>query len=240
MSRLLIIKTGHTLDTVNTQHGDFEHWFQRGTGFQAEETQVIAVYQGEALPTLSDEIAGIIVTGSSAMVSERAAWSENTAAWLREAIPAQYPILGVCYGHQLIAHALGGAVDYNPRGYEAGSIQVTLTPEAANDILFNSFQETLSAYSVHAQTVLQLPTEAVVLANNARDSHQAFRVGNCCWGLQFHPEFNQHIMSLYIEARHDILVKHGYQVEQLLAQVKDCSISSQVLQKFGALVRARQ
>lgn len=240
MSRLLIIKTGHTLDTAKSQHDDFEQWFQRGTGFQADETQVIAVYQGEPLPNLSDDIAGVIVSGSSAMVSDRAKWSEDTAVWLRTAIQAQYPILGVCYGHQLIAHALGGVVDYNPRGYEAGLIQVTLTAEAANDALFSDFEHTLLAYSVHAQTVLQLPSEAVILANNARDLHQAFRIGDCCWGLQFHPEFNQDIMCHYLKARHDILVKHGYDVAQLLTQVRDCSINNQVLQKFGTLVRARQ
>lgn len=67
------------------------------------------------------------------MVTERADWSERTAGWIRNAMDAELPLFGVCYGHQLMAHALGGRVDYLPGGREIGTLPIALTPQGAND-----------------------------------------------------------------------------------------------------------
>ena len=74
---------------------------------------------GDALPR-REGFAGVIVTGSAAMVTERADWSERSADWLREAAHDGMPLFGICYGHQLLAHALGGEVGYNPAGPRDG------------------------------------------------------------------------------------------------------------------------
>jgi GMP synthase (glutamine-hydrolysing) len=168
------------------------------------------------------------------MVTERAAWSERTADWLRTVIAAERPLLGICYGHQLIAHALGGEVAYNPRGYEAGTIQVHLHPEAATDPLLQGLPNPLPAHAVHAQTVLKLPSAAVCLSHSAQDQHQAFRVGACCWGVQFHPEFDSNIMRHYLQERSVVLQQHQQDPVALLANVTDCPHSVQVLRRFAA------
>lgn len=110
MSRpVLIIRTGRAPDAIRARHGDFPHWFRLATGVARERVQVIDVAAGEDLPKAS-EVAGALITGSAAMVTERANWSERTAGWIRDAMDHQLPMFGVCYGHQLMAHALGGRV----------------------------------------------------------------------------------------------------------------------------------
>jgi GMP synthase (glutamine-hydrolysing) len=239
MSKILIIKTGGTIDSIKADYGDFEDWVRDGLGYSNAEVQTIAVYLGESLPELNrvNAISGIVITGSNAMVTDREHWSEKTAEWLRQAIEAHYPVLGICYGHQLIAHAMGGTVAYNPKGYEIGVIQIELMADAENDLLFNNLSSPLAAYSVHAQTVINLPKNALILAHNAHDNHQAFRIGQCCWGVQFHPEFNAEITRRYIHAREISFAEYGYSMEQLLQNVINCPESQQVLRRFGDSIR---
>ena len=126
MKPLLIIKAGETLPEIAARRGDFEDWIIAGLARPGLATDVKSVWQGEALPH-DDTVSGVVVTGSSAMVSHREAWSERTAGWLARAVDAGTPILGICYGHQLLAHGLGGEVGPNPRGREIGLHEVRST-----------------------------------------------------------------------------------------------------------------
>ena len=90
--RFLIVQTGTTLPQLRARHGDFAEWFRRGLGLNREEAVVTRVDTGATLPEARG-YAAIIVTGSSAMVSERLRWSEETAAWLRGAIAVGVPVL---------------------------------------------------------------------------------------------------------------------------------------------------
>lgn len=58
------------------------------------------------------------------MVTDHGPWSEYTAMWLRETVEQHTPVLGTCYGHQMLAYALGGEVGNNPHGYETGTVNV--------------------------------------------------------------------------------------------------------------------
>ncbi len=82
MDPLLIVKTGTTFPSLAAECGDFEDWIRAGMGLDRNRVTVIAVFEGEALPD-PKRFAGIVVTGSSAMVSHRETWSESTAEWLR-------------------------------------------------------------------------------------------------------------------------------------------------------------
>ncbi|MCP4037953.1 MAG: hypothetical protein GY733_13515, partial [bacterium] len=85
MKRLLVLKTGQTLPEIAGRRGDFEEWIQGGLAFGPEEIAVTRVYDGEALPDPAS-LSGVVITGSSALVSEREEWSERAARWLRGAI----------------------------------------------------------------------------------------------------------------------------------------------------------
>ena len=119
MTRVLIVKTGETLPAIRERRGDFEDWIAAGMGLAREAVDVVEVHREHPLPDAA-EPSGIVVTGSPALVTDREPWSERTAAWLRQVVEAGTPLLGICYGHQLLAHALGGRVEQSPRGREIG------------------------------------------------------------------------------------------------------------------------
>lgn len=199
-ARFLIVQTGSTLPQLRARRGDFAHWFRTNLGVARAGADVVRADLGEALPTRVAH-AGVIVTGSSAMVSERQRWSEEAAAWLRGVIEAGVPLLGVCYGHQLIAHALGGRVDYHPGGREIGTVTIERLRAADDDALLARLPSTFPAHASHQQSVLELPRGAAPLARSAHDPHHAVRYAPNAWGLQFHPEFSVEIMRGYVEAR---------------------------------------
>ncbi|HEX7989788.1 MAG TPA: glutamine amidotransferase, partial [Stenotrophomonas sp.] len=99
----LIVETGQPFPTLR-RYGRFPHWIRVAAGLEEADTVVVNVERGEQLPERTD-FAATIVTGSAAFVTDRADWSERSADWLRDAAHAGMPLLGICYGHQLLAHA---------------------------------------------------------------------------------------------------------------------------------------
>lgn len=233
---LLIAKTGQTLQDCAMRCGDFEDWFLRGLGLAAYEVQIVHLPAGDRLPP-HRAVRGIVITGSHAMVTDRDPWSEDLAGWVAEAVPMGMPVLGVCYGHQLLAHALGGEVGYHPAGPEVGTVPVRLTPAARTDPLLAHLPESFYAHSTHAQSVLRLPAQAVHLAGNDYEPHHAFRVGERAWGVQFHPEFDTHIMHTYVQVRAARCEKPERDWDAIRATVRDTPESASLLPRFAAMVR---
>jgi GMP synthase (glutamine-hydrolysing) len=234
MKPMLIIKTGKTVQTAYAKAGDFEKWII--SAMQAETTDFIVaeVYKDEKLPA-SEAVCGAVITGSPAMVTDRLDWSEYTAEWLRQAVSEQLPILGICYGHQLLAHALGGRVDYHPKGREIGTTMVSPLAASNEDILFADITDPFTVHVSHMQSVVELPPTAQVLASNDFDAFHAVRFSDLCWGLQFHPEFEEVAMRSYIEERQQDLRSEGLDVEVLLEGVKPTPIARKILSDFYQL-----
>lgn len=238
-ARVVILKTGTTYPSIREAHGDFEDWFVRGLSSELDLT-VVNVEQGE-LPGDPGQWDGVVVTGSPAMVSDRADWSENTARWLAQVVGRRIPVLGVCYGHQLLAHALGGEVGYHPEGRETGTRTIELNAEAQADPLFNELPRSFKAQLTHKQSVLALPPGAVLLGRSDFEPHQAFRIGECAWGVQFHPEFSDAVMTDYLKVQSPDLLAENLDPQALLAETEPAPVAASLLQRFSALViRNRQ
>ena len=237
MKQLYIIKAGTTFSSTLESLGDFEDWIITALGRTEFPVIVIDVVQGNPLPS-PEECGGVIVTGSHAMVTDNKPWSLRIESWIPTLIAAGVPFLGICYGHQLLGRAMGGAVGYNPNGREIGTVAITLTPESKNDPLLTDIQSTFQAHTTHAQSVLTLPSDALLLAGNAHDPHHAFRIGTCAWGVQFHPEYTAEVMQAYITAQADSLLKKGRNVENMLLEVTETPFARKVLSNFGLLVNA--
>lgn len=238
MACVLIVKTGDAYPEVVDQHGDFETLFetQLSTALPAHlEVQVWDARRNPTPPAL-DTLAGILITGSHSMVSDAEPWSEAIKPWLQDALANDTPMLGVCYGHQLMAAAFGGVSDYHPAGRESGTHTVRLTLAGQQDPLFSKLPESFAAHLSHAQSVMQAPLGCTVLAHNSHDAHQALRYGPRQWSVQFHPEFTVPVMRAYIERQRAVLRDQGENPESLSAEVTDASDAASLLQRFLAFV----
>ena len=238
MPPFLIIETGQPVASMR-RHGSFGHWIRVAAGLDRDDTVVVDVEHGDELPS-REGFAGVIVTGSAAMVTDRLPWSEHTAAWLRDAAHAGLPLFGICYGHQLIAHALGGEVGPNEVGREMGTVRIHLRPQAQGDPLFAGLPDAFAAQATHLQSVLRPPVDATVLAHNDHDACHAFRWGEAAWGVQFHPEFSAGHMRGYIRARHDALAREQRCGKQLASEVHATPQARRILRRFIAHARRLQ
>jgi GMP synthase-like glutamine amidotransferase len=145
-------------------------------------------------PTAPDPAAyeGLVFLGGPMSVNDDLPWLRAEEEYLRAAVAAGRPVLGICLGSQLMAGALGAKVSRNP-AKEIGWFEVRFTPEAANDPLFAGLSaETL--FHWHGET-FELPAGATLLASSALCRNQAFRVGERAWGLQFHAEITPEMIA---------------------------------------------
>lgn len=230
--RVLIVQTGSTLPQIAARRGDFAAWFTRAAGLTQHEVDVVRIDRGETLPSAS-RFAAVLVTGSASMVTDRSAWSEHAAQWLHNAVLRDsVPLLGICYGHQLIAHGLGGRVDWNPLGRQIGTKRLEKTPAAYSDPLFAPMAQDFRAQTTHQQSVVTLPPDAQVLAVSALDPHHAVRFGTRAWGVQFHPEFSAAIMAGYLRGRRQRLVEEGLDAAALLRECGPAPAARRLLRRF--------
>jgi GMP synthase (glutamine-hydrolysing) len=236
MGRLFIIKVGDTFPELAKEHGDFDRWVAAGLGLDVDELAVAQIHKGDALP-LVEECRGVVVTGSHAMVTENHPWSARLAAWIPMVVRRHIPYLGICYGHQLLAKAMGGKVSNHPQGREIGTVDIDLFPESRRDALFAGLPGTMPVHSAHSQTVLSLPHKGIILAGNAFEAHHAFRIGDSAWGVQFHPEFDARIMTSYIKEQSDDLRDEGLNVRSFLAHVKPTPDANGLLRRFATLTK---
>lgn len=135
----------------------------------------------EDLPTFS----GIIITGSCASVYENRGWIRNLMELIRKIDSLDIPTLGICFGFQIVAQALGGNVERSSI-FEEGYTHVRLTQNGSSEFLFDGFPKEFKAYQSHGDVARFLPESAILLAYNEK-CLQAYSIRKFSC-VQFHPE----------------------------------------------------
>lgn len=202
LPRILVIKAGSTDPEVQRDHGDYDSWFQVALTDGAERCDVVSAFEGETLPHPGG-YGGILITGSPLSVRDEAPWMPALARWALRVADFGTPLLGVCFGHQLLGETLGGRVERDSFGGEFGTVRITLTPEGEVDALFAGLPRDLDVYASHGDKLAQAPTArgVVRLAGNARTPWQAFAAGRNVRAVQFHPEITADALKLLLELR---------------------------------------
>ena len=213
---ILIVSVGSTFECLinNPNVGNFENMVQSYIKLNNIKPNYIIIKATDPncnLPTNFDSFLAIIIPGSHDMVTEHLPWSENVAEWIKNyVIPSNVPLLGICYGHQLIGYALGGKVDYNPFGKELGCIQLTFS-NCNNDPVFKQFyNKTYNVVVAHSQSILEAPKcdDFYSIAQSECDSFEAVHFTGNVWGVQFHPEFCLETIKTYVQNHKDKVAKN--------------------------------
>jgi GMP synthase (glutamine-hydrolysing) len=231
MNTILVVKLGSTYPQLIAKQGDFDDWVIRRLDLPKDAVRGVDVVAGEKLP--QDGFSGAILTGSHNMVTDKPGWSERTAEWLRRQVEKRAPILGICYGHQLLTHALGGVVGPNPKGREFGNQKIYINDAAKSDLLFSGMPMVFEGHCCHAQSALKLPAGAVCLGGNTHEPNHAVRFAENCWSVQFHPEFDVDATRYYIEQCDSLLTKQGVDTKKLSDAVVSTPESYALVSRFA-------
>lgn len=241
VTNVLLLKAGQAAPEVRRAIGDYDRMFLQATAHvRGCRLHVHQTHLGEALPTSARAWDAIWMTGSPHSVRVLEPWMRRAADFLREAAEQNIPVLGVCFGHQLLGWSWGARVVKNPLGREIGTVNVSLTREGKDDPLFRGIEPCASFQSTHEDILEEPPRGAHVLATNALAGVQAMAIGKYVRGVQFHPEMDATAMRAMIEARATSLEeaalargeRPGCRVPSLLAGLKATRSGGRLLVNF--------
>jgi GMP synthase (glutamine-hydrolysing) len=240
VKNVLLLKAGDAAHSVRLSVGDYERWFLQTIGLSDYRFDILPVHREAPLPASADGYDAVMMTGSPLSVTQPAPWMERAADFMVEAGERGIPVLGVCFGQQLLAHAYGGRVTRNPQGRETGTVEVALTEEGRKDPLFEGLPERFAVQATHEDIVSLLPEGARVLAGNANTVAQALAFRPNVRGVQFHPEAPTEAMRAIILARQEGLERDavargatpGERVPRLLAGITPAPAGRRILVNF--------
>lgn len=198
---------------------------------------LVRPYAGERLPSLLDSQALVVLGGPMGANDDQAVpWLPGTRALLQRAVERSVPVLGVCLGGQLLAVACGGRVERGSSGPELGVETVRLLPAAAQDPLLLDLPPRAAAVQWHYDAVTELPAGATSLADSVAYPHQAFRVGDRAWGLQFHLEATPETVAGWARSDAAAVRAAGLHPDQV---VRDITAAEPALTRSWRLVAER-
>lgn len=186
--KLTILQTGEVPEPLRARFGPYRKMFETmfdstGPGFTYE---MVAVSDGEALPDPAT-LEGVVITGSPAGVYEDHFWLDPLRAFIRSAYGHKTPMLGVCFGHQIMADALGGDVRKSEKGWGLGRHTYTVKSRPA---FMQSAPAALNVACSHQDQVITAPPDAEVILGSdfTPNAGLAYRNG-AALSFQPHPEF---------------------------------------------------
>ncbi|MCA9542982.1 MAG: glutamine amidotransferase [Myxococcales bacterium] len=226
----IILVTGHNQPDVVAARGDFEHWFAAASGLPLERFEVVDGTLPDVRFPQPGNVDGLIITGSAARVHDHEPWSVRCGQWSAQVLAAGAPVLGVCYGHQLLGDVLGGAVGPNPNGREIGVFEV----EMAEDPLFEGLPRRFPTLLSHLDAVNTPPPGARVLGHSALTPNQGMALGENGRTVQFHPEFDDDVVRRYLTARREIIDEEAGAgtTDRLLAALRPVHTGQVILRNF--------
>jgi len=233
--RLVIVQTGTAAKEIVRVHGDYPDWFNQALG---GDSPVVRAHQGEKLD-LPAGTKGVLVTGSPLSLTRPEPWMDEVSEELLRAGERGVPVLGVCFGHQMIGRAAGSRVVLNPKGREIGTVRVQLTEAGRKDPLFRGWAPEdglVEVQATHVDSVDPLPRGATLLASNEKCATQAFRLSETVAAVQFHPEVRPDTLRDLIDSRAGVLRAEGLDPERLRAEVRETA-SARLLHAFAEQAR---
>jgi len=183
-----ILQTGQSPEPLREGFGDYPDMFVQMLAGQGFDFVIYRALQGD-IPASPTDCDGWLITGSRFGVYEDHPWIPPLEQFIRAVYQARVPMVGVCFGHQIIAQAMGGRVEKFAQGWAVGP----------TDYDFGG--ETLTLNAWHQDQVVQKPTMARVLARNAFCENAALLYDDSILTVQAHPEFGAGFLNGLIDMR---------------------------------------
>lgn len=173
-----------------------------------------------------------LITGSKASAYEDSPWIKQLEAYIQQLAERRKKLIGICFGHQLIAQALGGRVEKSSKGWGVGVM--------ASDVInrqpwMQPFQKQFSLLVSHQDQVIELPTAAARIAGSDFCEYSSYQIGDHVLSFQGHPEFSPEYAKQSMDGRRTILGEKRYQQAQAtLGQKRDHKLVAQWILNFIA------
>ena len=204
--KIFILSCGPGLPEIVSLYGHSSQWIPDSINNSCIEYTIVKIYDNIDFDySIAD---AFIITGSKYSVYDNLAWIADLKKIVNKIIESKIPILGICFGHQLLASCLGGKIEKNIHGWELGSYQISLTKDGKSDPLFNNFHNNDIAYESHQDVVSSLPLKAIELAYTVK-GNQSFCFDDFLYGVQFHPEFSHNVTRKLMDLR----IKKGIKID---------------------------
>ncbi len=233
--------TGQPVKSAEKARGNFFEMISAGLrpGFSGPFQALDACDVQAQLPS-ADQVSGVVVSGSPARILDGEAWMLRVEQQLAKLNAEGVPILGICFGHQLLGRALGGVVGVNPRGREIGCKKLNFqADDPLLDAAARHVPDTSSVVMTHLDPVLEVPAGTEVLASTDLEPHAALRFGPTCWGVQFHPEMDAEIIGYYLKERKAAIENEGLNAENIIQNRRDSAFGASLLEEFGRFCEKR-
>ena len=162
--------------------------------------KTVDLSRGERLPPDLSQVDAVVCLGGPMNVYEedKHAFLKEEDVFIKRILSEEIPFLGVCLGAQLLAKACGAKVIKSPQK-EVGFFDISLTEEGRQDPIFQGLDESFDVYQWH-EDMFEVPKGAQLLASSKRCPYQAFKVGACAYGFQFHIEITAKSIREWSEA----------------------------------------
>jgi GMP synthase-like glutamine amidotransferase len=191
-SRIGYLECDHVDDRFRGIDGDYSDMFDALLGEPGSIELVPYDVVNGVLPASPDECDGWLAGGSRFSVYDDVEWIHRLSGFVRDIRDAEAPYVGICFGHQLLAHSIGGRTEKADVGWGAGAIDTWLNPTQSDALLLY----------MHQDQVVALPDGAKVLGHSAHCPIAMLRVGSML-GVQAHPEFSVEYVGALLDARVD-------------------------------------
>ena len=189
----------------------------------------IYIDHGGPIPKRIDDVSGMVFLGSPVSVNDPLPWIAEEVALIRFASQAGVPVLGICFGGQLISKALGGKVSTVPT-MQIGWHRIALSAYAKDLFTSSGLLDSFYAFEWHGDT-FSLPDGALPLFNGGCIKNQGFLHNNCL-ALQFHPEITKSMVYEWLEQYAHCLKKPSECIqdkEQILENIDECLAQQRIV-----------